>query len=358
MSVTTVEECKTYLASVMDVSIIDNVTRLSGGNANFVFRVDLKQASDQFDGQTAFVLKHAAPFLAVNRDIKFDPKRMAFEVAAMRRAIEPDVALPTISVPKVFQYDADNAVMIMEYLANTIDLKQHVFGLDAPMAPALAAAVGRDLGHFLARLHLVDKDARPVFEKGVNHDQAVQMYKYAVYEQTESLCERHSLSSDVTAASKWASDHLVHDPATFCMGDYWTGNALIAADDNGNHALRIVDWEISRYAPAGFDLGQMLAEMYSLHKYRQTTDALCTSFLAGYAEHRALDKTQTKIMIIHFGLHLLTWTPFTGWFDKDDKQAADEIIAIGAEYVQHAWNEDWSWFDNTIFKDAIHKWIE
>ncbi|ORX51263.1 kinase-like protein [Hesseltinella vesiculosa] len=364
VELTNEESVKEYLGKIFDASLIQEIKGLTGGSANFVWRVELQTPLEMLDNQNVMIIKYAPPYIASWPEMKFDPNRMAYEVAVMKRAIDSDISLAGITVPKVYHFDKENKIMFMEYLDRSIDLKQFVFSLDKPLGSDLAGTIGSNLGKFIARLHLVGKDIdRPaLFDGQVNNDPALVMSKFAVYDQVNECLKKRDQDDNVVVtikkAAEWASNELMTQPMTLCMGDYWTGNALIATDAKPDTCqLRIIDWELTRFAPPGFDLGQMLAESYCLHRYRQASDTLLTNFIASYQELSPLELTQLKIMLIHFGLHLVVWTAHTGWIAKDDKQAAEDIYIFGAEYIQRAWAEDWTWFKNTPFQHAVQQVI-
>jgi len=104
---------------------------------------------------------------------------------------------------------------------------------------------------------------------------------------------------------------------------------------------------MSRYGPAAMDLGQFIAEAFSLNKYRHPCEELMTSFLEAYCKIYGdrLTTTDLKTAVIHCGGHLMAWTPYTGWFkqDEDLDAKAKEITLIGAEFIKRAWIEDWAW---------------
>ncbi|KAF9081666.1 hypothetical protein BGX29_004362, partial [Mortierella sp. GBA35] len=167
----------------------------------------------------------------------------------------------------------------------------------------------------------------------------------------------------IDLASKWGGDRLMNEPETLAHGDFWPGNFLVdTATGEGNEITikrtYIVDWEMSRYAPAAMDLGQFIAEAFSLNKYRHPCEELMTSFLEAYCKIYGdrLTTTDLKTAVIHCGGHLMSWTPYTGWFKEDEGHDAKtkEITLIGAEFIKRAWIEDWAWVrQETAFRVMV-----
>ncbi|ORX51262.1 kinase-like protein [Hesseltinella vesiculosa] len=364
VELTNEDRVKEYLGDLFDPKLIKDIKRLTGGFANFVWRVELLTPLEMLDNQNVMIIKYAPPYVAAWPEMKFDPNRMKFEVAVMKRAIDPDISLAGITVPKVYRFDKDNKIMFMEYFDRSIDLKQYVLTLKTPLQPDLASIIGNRLGKFLARLHLAGKcvDRQALFDGQDNNHTALVMSKATVYGQLNDRLEKRdqedAIVITIKKAAEWAGNELMTQPVTLCMGDYWTTNVLIATDaEPATCRLGVIDWELSRFAPPAFDLAQMLGEIYFLLRYRQASDALLTTFLASYQELRPLEIKQLKIMLIHIGLHLIVWAVYAGWVPKEDQKGAEEIYAIGAAYVQHAWIEDWTWFQNTPFQHIVQKVI-
>ncbi|KAG2182030.1 hypothetical protein INT43_006956 [Umbelopsis isabellina] len=326
------------------------VQRLTGGSANFVWRVQLKEKRADLGDQPTIVVKHAESFVAFDVNLFFDAARMNFEIEALRLANDPAISVPKMGVPSVYSYDAENNVAFMEDVVGSATVKAYISDLAEPPSPELSHEIGSLLAQFIARLHNYGLANRDVLRGKFDHRLGADLSKAYFYDRAEGLMRSFGIESpDAVAAAAYGGEQLVTNPQTFCMGDYWTGNVLINVGSTEGVKLRVVDWEVCRYAPSGMDVGQMLAELFCLHTFRHPCEDLMKSFLQVYAKEFHPTLYDVKIAIIQFGLHLLIWTPTAGWTDD-----GASIARIGIDYVSHAWQEDWPWFENTVFREYLH----
>lgn len=348
MPITTDEEVLKYLEE-RNIQAT-GVQKLTGGSANFVWRVQLKEKRTDLGDRPSIVVKHAESFVAFDANLEFDAARMNYEIAAMRLASDPAISLPKMAVPSVYSYDTENNVAFMEDVDGSATVKAYISDLAEPPSPELSHEIGSLLAQFIARLHHYGLAKRDVLKSKFDHPVGVNLVKAYFYDRAESVMKGFGIESpDAVAAAAYAGEQMLTNPQTFCMGDYWTGNVLINVGPTEGVKLRVVDWEVCRYGPSGMDVGQMLAEMFNLHTFRHPCEDLMKSFLQEYTKEFHPTLYDVKITIIQFGFHLLIWTPVTGWTED-----GASIARIGIEYVSHAWQEDWAWFENTVFREYLH----
>ncbi|KAH8552131.1 kinase-like domain-containing protein [Umbelopsis sp. PMI_123] len=350
MAITNDAEIQAYVKQTKPESLkIDTLKKLSGGVGNYVWRLQLKEGCQDMGNATSVIVKHAPPFVAAAPEIAFDPIRMNYEIVAMRITSDPTISLPNCSVPTVYSYDEVNKVAFIEDFGNSADMKTYISTLDHPPSSGFAREIGTSLGQFIARLHSAGHARRDELTKKLDNQIAITMSRYVLYDRAEAVLKKFGKEDQaLLEAANWGGEQLSTNPQTMCMGDYWTGNILISNDLTRDLQMRVVDWELCRFAPSGMDLGQFLAETYCLNKYRQPCEEIMTAFLSAYFKEYKPTAYDAKITIIHFGFHLIVWTPVTGWVED-----GTEIVDIGSQYVLHAWLEDWAWFKNTIFYDYL-----
>ncbi|KAG2182782.1 hypothetical protein INT44_005762 [Umbelopsis vinacea] len=350
MTITSDDEILAYIKRTGSDGIkIDRIERLSGGNANYVWRVQLKEKCPEMDGCSSFVIKHAESFMATATEFSLYADRMDYEIIALRNAADAAISLPDCTVPKVYSYDEVDKVVFMEDIGNSANMKAYISALDEPLSSGLAREVGAALGRFIGRLHSVGHAQRHELIKKLDNPKGVALSRYVFYDRAGSILKKFGKKDQALQdAANWGGEQLSNNPQTLCMGDYWPGNIIVPNDLTQDLKLRVVDWEMCRYAPSGMDLGQLLAEIYCLDKYRQPCKDIMTAFLSAYCKEYQPTMYDAKIAIIHFGFHLIVWTPVTGWVED-----GTEIVDIGSQYVLHAWQEDWAWFKDTIFVDYL-----
>ncbi|OAQ26352.1 kinase-like protein [Linnemannia elongata AG-77] len=373
-----------YLQSHDKTRGIVAVKKLSGGNANYVYRGTIAEPSaDLFGGRSTVVIKHAAGHSASQRQMALYTDRMVFEQTVLGIVADASdnknnnskedehIETANVKVPRVLYWDHENNVVIQEDAGMTsTHLKGFISSLAQPPSPRLAKEIGSSLGEFIARLHLYGfRHRSELYPNKMANTEALSLSRLILYDQFPKAASKYmedqpQFDRDVIdLASKWGGDRLMSEPETLAHGDFWPGNFLVdSATGEGNEitikSIYIVDWEMSRYGPAAMDLGQFIAEAFSLNKYRHPCEELMTSFLEAYCKIYGdrLTTTDLKTAVIHCGAHLMSWTPYTGWFKEDDDHDAKskEITLIGAEFVKHAWIEDWAWVrQETAFRVMV-----
>ncbi|KAF9316492.1 hypothetical protein BGZ91_005543 [Linnemannia elongata] len=372
-----------YLHSHDKTRGIVAVKKLSGGNANYVYRGTIAEPSaDLFGGRSTVVIKHAAGHSASQRQMALYTDRMVFEQTVLGIVADASgknnnskedehIETANVKVPRVLYWDHENNVVIQEDAGMTsTHLKGFISSLAQPPSPRLAKEIGSSLGEFIARLHLYGfRHRSELYPNKMANTEALSLSRLILYDQFPKAASKYmedqpQFDRDVIdLASKWGGDRLMNEPETLAHGDFWPGNFLVdSATGEGNEitikSIYIVDWEMSRYGPAAMDLGQFIAEAFSLNKYRHPCEELMTSFLEAYCKIYGdrLTTTDLKTAVIHCGAHLMSWTPYTGWFKEDDDHEAKskEITLIGAEFVKHAWIEDWAWVrQETAFRVMV-----
>ncbi|KAF9101760.1 hypothetical protein BGX27_011346 [Mortierella sp. AM989] len=372
-----------YLQSHDKTRGIVAVKKLSGGNANYVYRGTIAEPlADLFGGRSTVVIKHAAGHSASQRQMALYTDRMVFEQTALgivadasdtknNNKEDENIETAIVKAPRVLYWDYENNIVIQEDAGiKSTHLKEFISSHAQPPSPRLAKEIGSSLGEFIARLHLYGfRHRSELYPNKMANTEALSLSRLILYDRFPEAASKYmedqpQFDRDVIdLASKWGGDRLMNEPETLAHGDFWPGNFLVdSATGEGNEitikSMYIVDWEMSRYAPAAMDLGQFIAEAFSLNKYRHPCEELMTSFLEAYCKIYGgrLTTTDLKTAVIHCGGHLMSWTPYTGWFKEDDDHdaKAKEITLIGAEFIKHAWIEDWAWIrQETAFRVMV-----
>ncbi|KAF9975828.1 hypothetical protein BGZ73_000369 [Actinomortierella ambigua] len=354
MDLTTDAGILEYIQSKREICAITEVKKLSGGTANFVWRATVGTPSPHvFDGAKTVIIKHAEEYVANYKDMKLDTIRMEYEnrvLTAVHQAESANgekIATSLVHVPQVFYFDAPNCVTVQEDGGSAPHLKDFISSLQQAPSKELSAAIGSSLGEFIARLHLYGHRHRAQLNQPdqMRSQMAIELSRLVLYDNVPKSLPRHDFISEedkaiATAAAAWGGQRLMTEPETLAHGDFWPGNILVK--------LYVIDWELSRYAPAAMDLGQLMAESITLDRYRHSCVEIQTSFLESYCKtyKDKLKIVDLKTAAIHTGCHLVVWAPYTGWFPNDDSAKAKEIVSLGFEYIKRAWNEDWDWFRN------------
>lgn len=231
--------------------IVVDASPAGEGNMN----VTLKITTDR----RAFILKQSRPFVAKFPSIPAPVGRIAVEKEYLAKtAGEQTIAKHH---PAVLHYDAENYVLVMEYLQAAHDLS-YLYGKDAKSPSEL----GQQLGEYLSALHRV-----PVGDFPANHDLRALNHAhifdlpfradngFPLEDMVPGLGEvakpyQHDEALR-TAAARLGEVYLADGP-TLVHGDFYPGSFM---ERNGN--LLVIDGEFAHPGRAEFDLGVLLAHL-------------------------------------------------------------------------------------------------
>ena len=107
--------------------------------------------------------------------------------------------------------------------------------------------------------------------------------------------------------------------------------------------LLVIDWELCQVGQPGVDIGEMLAEMYALWRYKSITAGLwmMEGFAKGYAEGSEASVFRTAIQM---GTHLLCVTTDVSWGTPEQ---VEDVVRAGRDIIVHAWKKDRAWFEES-----------
>ena len=234
-----------------------SVREVGDGNLNLVFIVEGPSGK--------VVVKQALPYVRlVGESWPLPLKRAFFEYHALTRQAARDPG----RVPQIFHFDADQALIVMEYLSPHTILRGKLIAGDR--VDGLGTALGRfcartafrgsdlsmktadrkaDAALFLGNVELcaITEDlvfTDPYFEAEMNHHTPGLEPVIAV------------LRGDV--ALKAEAQHLLarfaSNAETLAHGDLHTGSVMCT-----DRETRVIDPEFAVYAPMGFDIGMLIA---------------------------------------------------------------------------------------------------
>lgn len=233
------------------------VVEVGDGNLNLVFIVSGSAGTA--------VVKQALPYVRLVGDSWPLPRNRAFFET---QTLERENARDPGRVPVIYHFDADQSLIIMEYLTPHKILRGLL--IEGQKIEGLAEA----LGTFCARTAFRGSD--------LSMDAAAKKADVALYQGNAALCKiteelvftdpfydatlnHHTpalnalvtiLRKDVAMKSEVQSLLMSFTSAaeTLCHGDLHTGSVMCTSDDT-----KVIDPEFGFYGPMGFDLGMLLA---------------------------------------------------------------------------------------------------
>ncbi|GGB07054.1 methylthioribose kinase [Brucella endophytica] len=238
-----------------------DVREVGDGNLNLVFIVK--------GDAGAVIVKQALPYVRlVGESWPLPLKRSFFEYHALIRAAERNPG----SVPEVYHFDQDQAIIVMEYLSPHVILRRAL--IEGRQLPKIAA----DLGLYLARTLFRGSDLAMTPRKR-KEDLALFADNVELCDITENLVfsdpyfeavlNRHTSPHLDELVAKLRADrdlkveaqrlkHLFASNAeTLLHGDLHTGSVMVTDDET-----RVIDPEFAFYGPMAFDVGMLLANFW------------------------------------------------------------------------------------------------
>ncbi|PHH53781.1 hypothetical protein CFIMG_003529RA [Ceratocystis fimbriata CBS 114723] len=353
---------------------------VSGGHANFTMRGELKVP---VEGTRYVLIKHAEPYMRIQPSFKLDLVRFKLEVEALKivehMPCDPRLAtgsnMPVVSSPRVLYSDPASNTMVQSYFPSGIDLRSYGFShLSQPTLGKIerekVMEFGRALGHWLVNLHSwanspTNTAAKALAASNVSGPALKQELNYggllAMKEKSPGALELLSDETingvvNQTRRELDSSTHVVH-------GDFWTGN-IVVPDIPISQITQltgfVVDWELFSLGHLAVDVGQMIAEMYQLHLFRNIPAGLdlAVGFIDAYMSDTGLqprgDKTRPWATLeerddfafralLHVGAHLICVSPMPGVWGSDKELA--RVATIGAQLIEAAWAKDRAFFE-------------
>ena len=238
-----------------------HVREVGDGNLNLVFIVQGPKG--------AAIVKQALPYVRLVGDSWPLPlKRSFFEYHALTRQSQRDFGM----TPKIFSFDEDQAMIVMEFLTPHIILRKALIeGREIPELP-------NKIGCFLARTLFRGSDLC-IDTKLRKADLALFADNVALCDITESLVfsdpyynaklNRHTSPQldeivaqlrsdrDLKVAAQRLKHIFANMPETLIHGDLHTGSIMVA-----DHDVRVIDPEFAFYGPMAFDVGMLLANFW------------------------------------------------------------------------------------------------
>ncbi|KAF2637706.1 hypothetical protein P280DRAFT_530035 [Massarina eburnea CBS 473.64] len=318
-----------------------NITLLTGGTANYVYRVTSPS------GQTN-IYKHAAPYLHSNHSFAFDPVRMDYENHAL--AVVPPLLqqqLPESNVHAVarFHYDKQRRLLCLEDGGERELKKAYTDGrLDIPK-------IGEQLGKWIAALHMSTTKtslslSNPQDLKA-NNAIGVAIYRHAYSNLSTALANYGHDAEFGKRIDEVFGSRLATENECICNGDFWPGNVLVKFRDETEKDvdLTVVDWEMTRRGTSATDVGQFAAEAFLLDRFRGGK-GLLPAFLNEYVKTReagvakdgvVIGREWIRRMAIHWATHVAFWPMRVEWSDQEGTR---KLVDVGVGVLKAVVDDD------------------
>ncbi|TCZ78771.1 S-methyl-5-thioribose kinase [Paenibacillus albiflavus] len=235
-------------------------TEIGDGNLNFVFRIQDKKTGK------SIILKQAGPVARISSDIAVSPdrNRIESEILAIQYKLAPG------SVPQIYKFDSVMNCCVME------DLSDHVIMRKALMEHKQFPLFADHITTFLASTLLLTSDVvmnhkekKDLVKSFINQD-LCEISEDLVYTEPFYDCPRNEVFELTRAFAKqhlWDDEALLLETAklkfefmtnaqSLIHGDLHTGSIFVKED-----STKIFDPEFAFYGPAGYDIGNVIANL-------------------------------------------------------------------------------------------------
>jgi 5-methylthioribose kinase len=300
-----------------------------------------------------------------------------FESMALKHVPRLTHSETAVSVPKLYYEDRENRVMLLSDSGAMSTTLKALFQTNTPTIN-VSHIIGKSLGAFLARLHgatfALDSSGsvvKKLFDSNQTARRIASQVTYGTLLSTVapknkepclieppldlSPAELNVLTTLATAMQ----NRIMTSSDVLAMGDFWPGNIMVSFTQELH--LNVIDWETARPGLAGLEIGQFLAEMYSLSVFHPSchasVDAAVSSFLVAYRDITLQGRIIEEVLFdiawtaaTHFGTHLVTWTPRVPWGTKEQTR---EVVLEGLNYLLRVADRNEAWLRTSIVRDLL-----
>mmetsp|Transcript_27405 Transcript_27405/g.51787 ORF Transcript_27405/g.51787 Transcript_27405/m.51787 type:complete len:402 (-) Transcript_27405:158-1363(-) len=239
---------------------------IQGGNVNFAFVVR------STCGKKSVFVKQAPEYVAIfgPDGLPLTSTRIQKEVAILKLWTDILGEEAERYIPKLYHFDDENKVFVMEFLEGFDLLDHHLVGSPTP---DVELSLAMQLGDFMAKTHLATHSSmvspeRAAFltteyENRALRDIQLEYVFTKAYEETSEQTSKGFTVDDAFLAEVNALKARYNGEGgagnmTLCHGDLHPGSVMIKADDDDTQ-VRVIDPEFTVYGPPGLDVGSLLS---------------------------------------------------------------------------------------------------
>jgi 5-methylthioribose kinase len=272
----------------LSLATLPDYLKSSGLAAKYLAKDDVWQCSDLADGNLNLVFRvcnKAGQSVIVKQSLPWARKYPDFALPLSRAKLEQDLLQSYLDycpdyVPKVYHYDDDMYVCVME------DLKEHCILRTALLQGHQFAHLASHLGEFLARSLFFSSDF--ALDSASKKARVTQFTNPVLVKAQEDVCftqplinhpNNHCHEELMPLALSLRADASLHAQMLRCKwlymtraeallhGDLHTGSIMVTDNDT-----RIIDPEFGFYGPMAYDIGCLLANLYIAATVQEQAD--------------------------------------------------------------------------------------
>jgi 5-methylthioribose kinase len=233
---------------------------IGDGNLNLVFHI-----SDPSSG-ASIILKQALPYAKVVGEswpLSLDRARIESEALQIEGGLCPDL------VPRVYKYDPDLALTVMEDLSDHIIMRKGL--IERRVYPEFAAHIGRFLAQtlfFTSDLGMNQQDKKVRLQQFINPD-LCKITEDLIFDHPYTDADTNSFDEAIRdeVETIWSDTELHLEVARLRHGFLTNAQALLHGDLHTGSifvtgkSTKVIDPEFAYYGPMGFDIGAVIANL-------------------------------------------------------------------------------------------------
>lgn len=245
-------------------------SEIGDGNLNYVFKV-----VDSKTGKS-LIIKQAGPCARIDENIKVSPDRNRIESDILRIQYKLSEGL----VPEVYKYDEVMNCCVME------DLSDHVILRKALIEHKKFHNFAEHITDFLVQTLLLTSDVvinhkeKKSLVKNFINPELCEITEDLVYTEPFYNCDRNDVFEPTRAFAEkelWNNEELLLETAklkfefltnaqALLHGDLHTGSIFVKED-----STKVIDPEFAFYGPAGYDIGNVIANLIFAYENTEAT---------------------------------------------------------------------------------------
>lgn len=234
---------------------------IGDGNLNLVFHI-----TDSASGKS-LIMKQALPYAKVVGEswpLSLDRSRIESEALILQNKLAPGL------VPKVYKYDPELALTVMEDLSDHVIMRRGL--IDGTVYPKAAEHISTFLANtlfFTSDLGMNQQDKKVQLGKFINPD-LCKITEDLIFDDPYTVSSNNNYEPSIEdAAEALRTDASLHLEVAILRDKFLTkGEALLHGDlHTGSifatpESTKVIDPEFAYYGPMGFDVGAFIANLF------------------------------------------------------------------------------------------------
>ncbi|PYH99738.1 hypothetical protein BO71DRAFT_279679, partial [Aspergillus ellipticus CBS 707.79] len=338
-----------------------SLTRLSGGNVNFIYRGTLTKPFE--NGCSSVILKHSEERAAHVPDLDIPLIRCIAEQAVLKTLTTQCSGMIPLSgakirTPQLYHFDTQSYTSVMEDFVDTMTLNC-VLGAHEKLDSDSGATLGNAVGGWLRAFH---ENMQPDLDMAIigEYSKLLRVRSVVWYFRNFTNTAQRLLDlpeHDKIILKEYTRKFVVEELLRrddrgwgIINADFSTRNILVSksqTSEGQNPDLGIVDWESCQYGSHMQDLGRIIADLHIIHALidNELCISMAQAIFKGYGE---VNEAESFRLAVYIGGFLLNMETLVENFDKIDNERKKALAVCARDIFVKACEKDRKWFETSI----------